>query len=215
MSCFGGVYAVAQGNVIVATAGVGSPQAAPLSVGRIPAGASVERQLKTSVGDADTITLELNQPDFTTASQAANSIDKEFGKGTATPMDSREIKVNAPSKPRERVDFISKLENLSVSPGDDVAKVIINARTGSVVMNQDVTLSACAVSHGNLGLIVATASSDEASLRKPETVTVREGVSLSSVVKSLNDIGASPQDLIAILQALKVSGSLKAELEVI
>lgn len=233
----GQVYAMAQGNVLVggagASAGGASVQVNHLSVGRVPTGATVERAVPTLLGQGDFIHLELNATDFTTAARIAEAINGQVAPELAAALDGRVIQVRAPAG-KERVAFISRIENLEVNPAQGIAKVIINARTGSVVMNQAVALNTCAVSHGNLTVVINTVS--EVSQPNPlaqgqtvqtDTTTIDikadkggvvqlpKGVSLSEVVKALNSIGATPQDLLAILQAMKSSGALRAELEII
>ena len=233
----GQVYAMAQGNMLVggvgASAGGASVQVNHLSVGRVPAGATVERAVPTVLGQGEYINLELNESDFTTATRVVEAINGQIEPEIAVAMDGRVIQVRAP-KGNGRVAFISKIENLDINPAQGVAKVIINARTGSVVMNQVVTLDACAVAHGNLTVIINTdtsvsqpnALSDGKTVKTDKTtidvkkdggglVELAKGVSLSDVVKALNSMGATPQDLLAILQAMKASGALHAELEVI
>lgn len=233
----GQVYAMAQGNVLVggvgASSGGASVQVNHLSVGRVPSGATVERAVPTLLGQGDFINLELNEMDFTTASRIVDVINGVLAPGLASALDGRLIQVRAPSG-NGRVAFIAKIENLEVNPAQGVAKVIINARTGSVVMNQTVTLQPCAVAHGNLTVVINTDSSvsQPNPLAKGQTkqtdkttidikadkgglVQLKKGVSLSEVVKALNSIGATPQDLLAILQAMKSAGALRAELEII
>jgi flagellar P-ring protein precursor FlgI len=232
------VYAMAQGNLLVAGAGASSGgssvQINQLSVGRIPAGASVERAVPTSVGQGDFVNFELNATDFTTATRMVETINRNFGPGTAVAVDGRLVRVTAPADSNQRVAFLSRLENLSVSPGEDIARVILNARTGSIVMNREVMLDTVAVAHGNLSVIISsdplvsqpnalsqgqTVASDQAQIevkeQKGELVMLRAGASLGEVVKALNAVGASPQDLLAILQAMKAAGALKASLEII
>lgn len=233
----GQVYAMAQGNVLVsgvgASSGGASVQVNHLNVGRVPAGATVERAVPTMLGQGEYIHLELKSNDFTTASRVVDAINAQISPGIAVAQDGRMIEVRAPQG-NGLVAFISKIENLEISQAQGVAKVIINARTGSIVMNQAVTLDACAVAHGNLTVVINT---DE-SVSQPNarsggrTVTTEKttidvkadkgglvelprGVSLSEVVKALNAIGATPQDLLAILQAMKSAGALHAELEII
>lgn len=233
----GQVYGMAQGNMLVggvgASSGGASVQVNHLSVGRIPGGATVERAVPTMLGQGDFIHLHLNASDFTTASRIVDVINGQIAPGVATALDGRVIRVRAPAGD-ERVAFIARIENLETHPAQGVAKVIINARTGSVVMNQAVMLDTCAVAHGNLTVVINTDSavSQPAPLSQGQTVQVDQatidvkadkgallqlskGVSLSEVVKALNSIGASPQDLLAILQAMKSSGALRAELEII
>ncbi|MDO8206553.1 MAG: flagellar basal body P-ring protein FlgI [Gallionella sp.] len=233
----GQVYAMAQGNVLVsgmgASAGGASVQVNHLNVGRVPAGATVERAVPTVLGQGEYIHLELHSNDFTTASRVVDVINTQIGSGTAEAQDGRMIEVRAP-RGNGLVAFISRIENLEINQAQGVAKVIINARTGSIVMNQAVTLDACAVAHGNLTVVINTESAVSQPNARSEgntvvtdktTIDVKsdkgglvelpKGVSLSEVVKALNAIGATPQDLLAILQAMKSAGALHAELEVI
>lgn len=233
----GQVYAMAQGNVLVggvgAASGGASVQVNHLSVGRVLSGATVERAVPTLLGQGDFIHLELNATDFTTASRIVEAINGQIGADVASAVDGRVIQVRAPGG-NERVAFIAKIENLEVNPAQGIAKVIINARTGSVVMNQAVSLDACAVAHGNLTVVINTDTSvsqpnalSEGQTVQTEKTTIdlkadkgglvqlQKGVSLSDVVKALNSIGATSQDLLAILQAMKSAGALHAELEVI
>ncbi len=233
----GQVYAMAQGNMLVsgvgASSGGASVQVNHLSVGRVPAGATVERAVPTLLGQGEFIHLELKANDFTTAARIVEVINGQVAPNIASALDGRVIQVRAPEG-SERVAFISRIENLQVNPAQGIAKVIINARTGSIVMNQAVTLDTCAVAHGNLSVVINTDSSvsqpnplsqgqtvqtDKTSIDvkadKGGLVHLQKGVSLSEVVKALNAIGATPQDLLAILQAMKSSGALHAELEII
>lgn len=234
----GQVYAIAQGNLVVAGAGAAaggsSTQVNQLSVGRIPNGASVEREVPGGVGQAESITLALNDADFTTANRVTQTINSALGGGLARSLDSRTIQVKAPQDPDARVAFMSRLENLTVVPGEAIAKVIINARTGSVVMNQAVMLEPCAISHGNLTVTIqadnnvsqpkplsggSTEKTENAAIdikaEKGGVTSLPKSANLNSVVRALNKIGATPQDLLAILQAMKAAGALKAELEII
>lgn len=235
----GQVYAMAQGNMLVGGVGAASGgakvQVNHLSVGRIPGGATVERAVPTVLGQGDYINLELNATDFTTATRLVEAINRELSptKEIATAQDGRVIKVRAPEG-SARVAFLSRIENLQVDPAQGLARVIINARTGSVVMNQAVTLDNCAISHGNLTVIINTdttvsqpnalsggqtvqtaKSTIDVQSDKGGLVMLKKGVSLNEVVKALNSIGATPQDLLAILQAMKSAGAMRAELEII
>ncbi len=232
------VYAMAQGNLAVsgagASAGGSKAQINHLSVGRIPGGATVERSVATALGESGSINLELRQSDFTTASRVVDAVNAHFGQGIARALNGRVIQVKTPVGDDARVAFLGAIESLDVDPAQGRALVIINARTGSVVMNQAVMLDPSAVSHGNLSVIINTQPviSQPAPFSKGETVVtsqsrieirqqpgevmlLRNSASLADVVKALNSIGATPQDLLAILQALKASGALRAELEVI
>jgi flagellar P-ring protein precursor FlgI len=233
----GQVYAMAQGNILVggagASAGGNSAQVNHLSAGRIAAGATVERSVPTAVGQGPYVHYELNQTDFGTAKRMVEAINREMGQ-VAEAVDGRQIRVFAPESPDARVAFIGRIENLEVRPMQSVAKVIVNPRTGSVVMNQSVTIENCAVAHGNLSVVVSSdpAVSQPAPLAGGRTVvtnqtdieikkdggalmTAKSGVNLAEVVKALNALGANPQDLLAILQAMKAAGALRAELEII
>jgi flagellar P-ring protein precursor FlgI len=234
----GQVYGMAQGNVLVG--GVGAQAAGSsvvvnhLSVGRISGGATVERAVPVALGADNSIRLELNNTDFSTASRVVEAINGIYGGGVASALDGRVIRVQSPSSSDQRVAFIGALENLDVSPARLAAKVIMNARTGSVVMNQSVTLDTCAISHGNLSVSVSndnqvsqpnalaggqTAATQNAQIdikKDPgKVLLIKGGANLADVVKALNAIGASPQDLLSILQAMKAAGSLRAELEII
>ncbi|MFB9159308.1 flagellar basal body P-ring protein FlgI [Chromobacterium violaceum] len=234
----GQIYAMAQGNVVVggagASAGGSSTQINQLSVGRIPSGATVEREVQTALGDGEFIHLELQESDFTTANRAVQAINKVFGGDTARAVDGRLIEVRAPFDSNQRVQFLSRMENIAVDPADLSPLVIINARTGSIVMNQAVTLGSCAVSHGNLSVTVnntlqvsqpnplsggKTVVTNQADITINSTsgkvVGLKGGANLSQVVNALNALGATPQDLISILQAMKSAGSLKADLQII
>lgn len=234
----GQVYGMGQGNLMVggagASAGGGSAQVNQLSVGRIPDGATVERAVDMPLGQGDYITLELKDSDYTTASRVVTSINRSFGEGTANAENGRVIKVLAPRNINQRVSFLAHMENLTVTPGESLAKVIMNARTGSIVMNKSVTVDSCAVAHGSLTVTISSEPrvSQPAPLSKGETVVTQQSridlksekgglvmlpgsASLNDVVKALNAVGATPQDLLTILQAMKVAGALHAELEVI
>jgi flagellar P-ring protein FlgI len=232
------IYAMAQGNVVVGGAGASANgskvQVNQLSVGRIPEGATVERRVATSLGDAGHIQLELDNADFTTAYRVVQAINQQRGPNTASALDERVIRVKAPDNANDRVAFMAEIENISVDPGQGSAKVILNARTGSVVMTKPVMLETCAVAHGNLSVVVSTEpvisqpnahsngqtvsterSQVEIRQEPGQVMMLKGGAALTDVVKALNSIGATPQDLLAILQALKAAGALRAELEII
>jgi flagellar P-ring protein precursor FlgI len=234
----GQVYALAQGNMVVGGAGASANgskvQINQLSSGRIPAGAIVERAVESPLGGDGTLMLELNTGDFGTAQKAVEAINRTFGSGTANALDARMIQINAPARPEERVGFLARIENIDVAPAQAVAKVVINARTGSVVMNQAVKINDCAVAHGNLSVVINTEPviSQPNPLSGGSTVVtqrsqieisqgggalqiVRGSASLADVIKGLNALGANPQDLVSILQAMKAVGALRAELEII
>jgi flagellar P-ring protein precursor FlgI len=222
----GQTYAVAQGNVIVSGAGAAAPgarvQVNHLSAGRVPAGATIERAVPTALGNGAYVVYELAQADFDMASRVVTAINQAFGPGVAQAMDGRQIRVLAPEYPDSRVAFMGHLENIEVKPAQASPKVVMNPRTGSVVMNQRVTIEACAISHGNLSVIVSNDlpfGNAQASVKLGEDGTnllnLKAGTSLADVVKALNSLGANPQDLLAILQAMKAAGALRAELEII
>ncbi|MFN3715122.1 MAG: flagellar basal body P-ring protein FlgI [Thiobacillus sp.] len=234
----GQVYAMAQGSLVVSGAGASAngskAQINHLAVGLVPAGATVERSVATALGESGSINLELRQSDFSTAARLVEAVNTRFGANTAHALNGRVVQVRTPAGASERVAFLGAIESLEIKPAAAMAKVIINARTGSVVMNQKVMLDASAVSHGNLSVVintdpvisqpapfgrgetVVTAQSQIEIRQQPgEVMLLKGGASLSDVVKALNSIGATPQDLLAILQALKASGALRAELEVI
>ena len=234
----GQVYALAQGNMVIggagASAGGSSVKINQLSSGRIPAGAIVERAVESALAGDGILMLELKTSDFDTAQMAVDAINREMGPATATALDARVIQITAPIKPQERVGFLARIQNIEVAPAQAVAKVVINARTGSVVMNQAVRLTDCAVAHGNLSVVISTEPvvSQPNALAGGSTVAgqksqieisqaggalqvVRGGASLADVIKGLNSLGANPQDLVSILQAMKAAGALRAELEII
>jgi flagellar P-ring protein precursor FlgI len=234
----GQVYAMAQGNVLVsgvgASAGGSSVTVNHLSVGRITGGATVEREVATTVGLGEFVFFDLNTGDFATAQRLVDVVNQAMGPGTAAASDARQIRVRAPLDTAERVAFIGRVENLELQPAQVAARVIVNGRTGSVVMNQSVVVDNCAVAHGNLAVMVnaentvsqpnalaagQTATTTNAQIEIKQggggLVNLRSGANLADVVKALNAIGANPQDLIAILQAMKSAGALRAELEII
>ncbi|MGL4603608.1 MAG: flagellar basal body P-ring protein FlgI [Iodobacter sp.] len=233
----GQIYAMAQGNIIVAGAGASaggsSTQINQLATGRIPSGATVEKSVPTLLGNGEFIQLELLSTDFTTANRVVNAVNSQFA-GTAVALDGRVIQVRAPQDNNLRVAFLSRLENIDVTPAESTPKVIINARTGSIVMNQAVKVDSCAIAHGNLTVTIMadnavvqpnplaggkTAKVQNADIQiqsdKGPIVRLPKSSTLRDVVRALNAVGATPQDLLAILQAMKAAGSLKAELEVI
>lgn len=234
----GEIYALAQGNLVIGGAGAsqgGSKvQINHLSAGRIPLGAQVERAVPTPINDGDTIKLGLNTTDFQTASQVVKAINGRHGLGTAMALDGRTVEVRAPVNPGARVGFIADIQELSLPINKPAAKVVINARTGSIVMNQAVTLGPCAIAHGNLAItidstpvisqpgafsqgqtVVAEKTNINVTQEPGKIIRVPASPQLSDVVRSLNALGATPQDLLAILQAIKAAGALNAELEVI
>lgn len=223
----GNIYAMAQGNVAVninsAPAGGAKGLPSHLSVGRISAGATVERAVQTALGQGNLIHLELNDTNFSNASLVVNAINKRFGADTAAAQNGRVIRVRVPAGTDEKINFLAAMESINVTLAEASAKVILNSRTGSIVLSRSVTLEPCAVAHGNLSVVVTgdaaaetvTADASGEPKKGPSVFLVGRAVSLSELVKALNALGASPQDLVSILQAMKVAGSLRAELEII
>ena len=234
----GAVYALAQGNMAVGGAGASANgsrvQVNQLAAGRIAAGAIVERAVQTSITQDGTMQLELNDMDYDTNQRIVSAVNNAFGQGTATPLDGRTIQLRAPADPAQQVSFMAQLEDLDVKPAQGAAKVVLNARTGSIVMNQMVTLENCAVAHGNLSVVVNTqpvvsqpgafsngrtvvAQQSQIQLKQDDGALkyVKAGANLADVVKALNALGATPADLMSILQAMKAAGALRAELEII
>jgi flagellar P-ring protein precursor FlgI len=234
----GQIYALAQGNLIVGGAGAsqgGSKvQVNHLSAGRVPAGATVERSVPTPLAQGEHLQLDLNSSDYAMARDVVRAINERMGDGTAWAADGRAIRVRMPADTNSRVAFLADVENLEIRLATPAAKVVINARTGSVVMNQSVTLAACAVAHGSLSVTISSTPviSQPGALSQGQTVVAEKadiqitqqagslvslpaGARLADVVKALNALGATPQDLLAILQAMKSAGALNAEIEVI
>jgi flagellar P-ring protein precursor FlgI len=234
----GQIYAQAQGNLLVGGAGAASAGSKVvvnhLLAGRVVGGATVEREVPTALGQGPFIHYEMASTDFGTTQRVVEAINREIGPGTAQAIDGRLVRVAAPEDANSRVAFLGRLESLEVRPTKTVAKVIINPRTGSVVMNQTVTIDSCAVAHGNLSVIINTEQkvSQPNALAGGQTVTttqseidikqgggsliqLKAGVNLAEVVKAINALGAGPQDLLSILQSMKAAGALRAELEII
>ena len=244
----GETYAVAQGNMMVGGLGVAGGDGSSLTVnvptvGRIPGGATVERMIETSFLENENLLLNLNQGDFSTTTKVSEAINQVFGDGVAVPLDSTSIKVRAPMDPAQKVSFISLLENIEVDPDRPRAKVVVNARTGTIVIGGDVRVRPAAVTHGSLTVKVTedkkvtqtqttalaagvAATAPGAAVTTPDsTITATEetarafvfdpGVELSSIVDALNAVGGTPSDLVAILEALREAGSLRAELIII
>ncbi|MFN0162100.1 MAG: flagellar basal body P-ring protein FlgI [Burkholderiales bacterium] len=233
------IYAMAQGNLVVAGAGESAAgsraQINHLSAGRVPGGATVERAVANPFMAGDFLRLELHTTDFGTAGRVADAINRRMGEGSAQALDGRVIQVRAPQSSNDRVAFLGRLENLPIDAEIAAARIIINARTGSVVLNQAVTLRPVAVAHGNLSVTVNTtpvisqpsplSQGGQTVVTERSDIQIRQdggkivmleaGVQLADVVRALNTLGATPQDLLAILQAMKASGALRAELEII
>lgn len=244
----GQVYAIAQGNLLVGGLGVSGNDGSSLivnvpTVGRIPGGATVERLVDSPFLENQDVILNLHQGDFSTALSVADAINDFVNDPIAIPLDHTSVKLRAPADPSQRVSFLSMIENIDVDPARPPAKVIINARTGTVVINGDVRVTPAAVSHGSLTVKVdetqnvtatqnvvlnenqAVVGAGEPVVAEDTEIAVQEennpafvfdpGVDLSSIVESINAVGASPADLVAILEALRRAGALRAELIVI
>ena len=236
----GQIYALAQGNLLVGGAGAAAAGAQVvinhLSVGRIPNGGQVERAVATSFLLGPSIDLNLNAADFQTARRVAQLINQAKGEGTAQALDGRLVRLRAPADPNARVAFMADIEELPLQLASPAARVVVNSRTGSVVMNQSVTLAPAAVAHGNLTVTIrvtprvvmpppfAPPGTPPVVVEEAHIQIGQEGSALihmpaspqlSDVVRALNAMGATPMDLVSILQALRAAGSLRAELEVI
>lgn len=234
----GQTYAVAQGSVVVsgfgASSGGNSTQVNFLTAGMIAGGATVERAVASNFDQAGPLMLALNSPSFGTASRVADAINRQFGAGTATALNAGVIQVQAPPTASARTAFLGQIEALDVTPESPPAKVVIDARSGTVVLGQNVTLGACAVAHGNLSVTISTQyevsqpnplgagqtavvpkTDVKAKADKANLLMFNPGVTLEAVVRALNAVGAAPSDLIAILQAMKAAGALHAQIDVI
>ena len=248
MGADGQTYAVAQGNLLVGGLGVAGNDGSSLivnvpTVGRIPGGATVERLIETDFLKTDSLILNLHQGDFSITNQVAEAVNDVFGGGIAIPLDARSVKVLTPVEASQKVAFISMLENIEIEPERQSAKVVVNARTGTIVIGGDVRVTPAAVTHGSLtvrvdenstvtqtnnlalangvaattpGEAVATQDSDIQIDQEPARAFLFDpGVELSTIVEAVNAVGTSPADLVAILEALREAGSLRAELVVI
>jgi flagellar P-ring protein FlgI len=236
----GQIYAMAQGNLVVGGFGVQGDDGSRVTVnvpstGRVPNGATVERQVPSTLGTADALVLNLNTPDFTTAARLADAINASVGGGVATTIDPISIRVQAPADDAQRVAYISHLENLEVEPAQAAAKVIINSRTGTVVIGANVRVTPAAVAHGSLVVKItetALVSQPNAFSNRGQTAVVQQsdidvqqgdarmfvfepGTTLNEIVEAVNQVGAAPGDLVAILEALREAGALRAQLIVI
>jgi len=234
----GRIYAMAQGNLIVGGAGASAAgsrvQINHLLAGRIPEGATVEASVPTPFLQGDSIQLDLRASDFNTSRSVAQAINAAKGEGTAVARDGRTVAVRVPADPAARVAFLADVENLNVALAAPSARVILNARTGSIVLNESVTLGPCAVAHGSLSVTISSTplvsqpapfGQGQTTVTERADITVSQqpgsliqlpaGAKLADVVRALNTLGATPQDLLAILQAMRSAGALKAEIEVI
>jgi flagellar P-ring protein precursor FlgI len=235
----GQIYALAQGNLVVGGFGVEGDDGSRVSVnvpstGRVPNGATVEKMVPSSLGTQDSLMLNLNTPDFTTAARLADSINASLGAGVAETVDPISVRVRAPATEGERVSYLSHIENLEVEPATAAAKVIVNSRTGTVVIGSNVRVTAAAVAHGSLVVRITETAlvSQPNALANGQTVVVGQsdievdqgdgrmfvfepGATLNEIVEAVNQVGAAPGDLVAILEALREAGALRAQLIVI
>jgi flagellar P-ring protein precursor FlgI len=237
----GNIYAMAQGNLIVGGFGASGNDGSRVTVnvpsaGRIPNGATVERTVSSDFHTRESIVLNLHSPDFTTSSRLAKLINETLGPGVATAIDAVSVNIRAPLDPMQRTPFLAMLEGLDVTPGEGPARVIINSRTGTVVIGSNVRVTPAAVSHGSLvvtiseqpfasqpvapfsdaGQTVVLPDSEVSIEQEDASMFLFEpGTSLDEIVQAVNRVGAAPGDLVAILEALKQAGALRAELIVI
>lgn len=237
----GQVYAIAQGDLVVSGLGVEGADGSSVtvntpSVGRIAGGAIVERPIRNAIGSEGTFTLNLSTADFTTSSRMAEAINSQFGVGTAKAIDPVSVEVISPRDQTQRIEFLSMVENLTLEPGEAAARVVINSRTGTVVISSTVRITPAAVSHGSLVVTITedklvsqpiapfTSGATTEVVRDSQIDVEREqdkmfvfdaGVDLNDLVRAVNQVGAAPGDLVAILEALKEAGALRARLVVI
>ena len=235
----GNTYAIAQGSVVIGGISAQGKSGSSVQVnisdsGRIPNGATVERSVPSSFARGGDLVLNLNTPDFTTASRVVQAINAAYGAGTANALDGGSIAVRSPQDPSQKVSWLGDIQNLDVTPGDPPARVVVNSRTGTVVIGSDVRVTAAAVAHGSIQVTISEQPlvSQPGAFSKGQTAVVPSsnvqvsengghmfkfgpGVSLDTIVRAVNQVGASPNDLISILQALKQAGALHADLVVI
>ena len=244
----GQTYAIAQGNLAVGGLGVAAADGSSLTVniptvGRVPQGATVEKMVETPFLENEFLLLNLHRSDFSTASALSRAVDEIFGQGTAVPIDGSSIRVQAPADPTQRVSFVSLLENVEVEPATPPAQVIVNSRTGTIIINGNVRVTPAAITHGSLTVRVTedpnvqtqtnvvandagVVATPAAPVVTPDSAVGAEeklakafvfdpGIQLTDIVDAINAVGATPSDLVAILEALKVSGALRAQLIII
>ena len=236
----GEVYAMAQGSLVVGGFGISGKDGSRIavnvpSVGRIPNGATVEKEVPGGMSTEPYLILNLHAPDFTTSARLTEGINKLLGEGTAQSMDGISVKVAAPADPNQRIAYLSTLEQIEIEPGDAPARVIVNSRTGTVVIGAHVRVMPAAVAHGSLSVTITERTNvsqpepfskgGETVVSPSSTINVEQpttrmfvfnaGVDLNDIVRAVNQVGAAPGDLVAILEALKESGALRAELIVI
>lgn len=235
----GQVYAVAQGSLVVSGLGADGADGSKVvvntpTVGRIPNGATVEREVVSPFAQGDYIRFNLNRGDFSTAKALAQSINSFIGDNTAQALDARTVQVRAPRELDQRVSYLATLENLSFEPAAESAKIIINSRTGTIVIGKDVRLFPAAVTHGGMTVTIAenptvvqpnALAGGQTAVQQNSVIDVRPeksrmfkfnpGTTLDELVSTVNAVGAAPGDLMAILEALKEAGAIHGELVVI
>ena len=235
----GEVYAIAQGNLAVGGLGISGADGSSVainvpSVGRIPNGASVERAVPSPFAESNQVIFNLHEPDFTTARRVVDAINEALGSPIAEAIDAVSIVVRAPVDLSKKVAFVGYLEELNVQPGEGAGKIIVNSRTGTIVIGNHVTVGPAAVTHGSLTVTIKENTqvsqpnpfTDGVTAEVPDTdITVAEddtrmfelerGTTLSEIVQAINGVGAAPGDLVAILEALKQAGALRAQLIII
>jgi flagellar P-ring protein precursor FlgI len=235
----GQIYALAQGNLVVGGFGIQGDDGSRVSVnvpstGRVPNGATVERSVPSTLGTVDALVLNLHTPDFTTAHRLTESINASLGAGIAETVDPISVRVRAPAEESQRVGYIAHIENLEVEPAQAAARVIVNSRTGTVVIGANVRVTPAAVAHGSLVVRITETDlvSQPNAFARGQTVVVEQsdidieqgdgsmfvfepGVTLNEIVEAVNQVGAAPGDLVAILEALREAGALRAQLIVI
>ena len=241
----GKVYAVAQGSLVVSGFGAEGGDGSRIvvntpTVGRIPNGALVEQSVPSGFANGDTLTLNLHYPDFSTAKRLADTINERLGAqpdqgySIATPLDAGSVRVTAPRDVGQRVGFLATLENFEFNPADAPARVVINSRTGTIVIGQDVRLLPAAITHGGLTVtiaenqqvsqpnalgdgdtVVTTQSIVDIDLADSRMFKFEPGATLDQLVRAVNEVGAAPGDLMAILEALRQAGALRGELVII
>lgn len=235
----GQVYAVGQGSLVVSGLGAEGADGSKVvvntpTVGRIPNGATVEREVASPFAQGDYIRFNLNRGDFSTAKNLVASINQFIGEGTAQALDSRTVQVRAPRELDQRVSYLATLENLTFEPASEAAKIIINSRTGTIVIGKDVRLFPAAVTHGGMTVTIAenptvvqpnVLAGGQTAVEQNTVIDVRPeksrmfkfnpGTTLDELVSTVNAVGAAPGDLMAILEALKEAGAIHGELVVI
>ncbi|MBQ9274064.1 MAG: flagellar basal body P-ring protein FlgI [Succinivibrio sp.] len=235
----GNVYAIAQGSLVVGGLGVEGADGSRVTVntptvGRIANGAIVEREVPNSFLTSDSIVFNLNRPDFTSAKNLAQTINNFYGDGSAIAEDAVSVRVSAPRDPARRVEFLASLENLEVSQGEDLAKIVVNSRTGTIVIGSNVKLKPVAVTHGGLTVTVSedpqvsqpnSFSNGQTAVVPNSTINIEEkkgsmfkldtGATLDDLVRAVNQVGLAPGDLMSVLEALDKAGAIEGRLEVI